>query len=78
VAADADRFVRTGFALVVKAAVDVEVAVVHPVDVSATAVMFTTFKAPALASEAVVNVPVPEANTIEAVVDDTVFVPDTL
>jgi hypothetical protein len=78
VAAEAERFVRTGLALVVKAAVAVLVDVEQPVEVKATAVMFTTFDAPAFASEAVENVPVPEANTIEAVVELTVFVPDTL
>jgi hypothetical protein len=62
----------------VNAEVAVDVEVEQPVDVRATAVIVTTLDAPAFGSEAVVNVPVPEANVMLAVVDDTVFVPDTL
>jgi hypothetical protein len=78
VAAEADRFVRTGVALVVNAEVAVDVEVEQPVDVRATAVIVTTFDAPAVGRVAVVNVPVPEAKVMLAVVDDTVFVPETL
>jgi hypothetical protein len=73
--------VRFGLALVVNVEVEVDVAVEQPVEVTAIAVMFTTFKVPAVARAEVVNVPVPgepAVKVIEAVVDDTVLVPDTL
>jgi hypothetical protein len=73
-----DRF---GVAFVVNDDVDVEVEVAQPLAVTAIEVILTTFDPPAVLRAEVVNVPVPgepAVKLIDAVVDDTVLVPDTL
>jgi hypothetical protein len=73
-----DRF---GVAFVVKLEVDVLVEVAQPLAVTAIEVILTTFDPPAVFKAEVVNVPVPgepAVKLIDAVVDETVLVPDTL
>jgi len=69
--------VGVGVAAVVNAGVLTETVAGHPVAV-ATLVILTTFALPLFDKEAVVNVPLPLAKTMDAVVDPIVLVPLTL